>query len=166
MAALCREWSSCKEERRDDKCRRGVMTPQIGRYRRNPPGRLWLRLTQVLLGVLSRVLRRTRLRESSYLPFRQDGDNNPVQGKTSDRRARCFSAKGTQCDSPGQRPHRTTQVPIHREPENLAPSEGIRIAPVSVGVGRGRAKQKGNTEICRKRHEMNIARTTNHAMRN
>ena len=33
VAALCREWLSRKEERRDDKCRRGVMTPQIGRYR-------------------------------------------------------------------------------------------------------------------------------------
>ncbi len=31
------------------------MTQQIGRYRRNPAGRLWLRLTQVLLGVLNRV---------------------------------------------------------------------------------------------------------------
>ncbi len=42
VAALCREWSRCKEERRGDKCRRGVMTQQIGRYRRNPAGRLRL----------------------------------------------------------------------------------------------------------------------------
>jgi hypothetical protein len=43
MAALCRQRSRCKEERRVDKCRRGAMTPQIGCCCRNPPGRLRLR---------------------------------------------------------------------------------------------------------------------------
>ena len=36
--------------------------------------------------------------------FLQDGDNDPEQGSTIRTGRHVFSAKGTQCDSPGQRP--------------------------------------------------------------
>lgn len=58
MVPLCYVWFSCTGPRRDDKCRGGVISPQIGQTRRNPrgPPGFWLSSASFVVGDIRRLL--------------------------------------------------------------------------------------------------------------